>query len=404
MARPMVAESIPIKPARLILGLIACLGLIFTLFTLLFGFTSVPANSVGVKTRFGAYHDLVNPGLAYAIPYIDEIHIVPTQRLLKLEFGFTTSNSTNIYQGDMEPEETETMITGDLNTALVPWVVQYRITDPKTYFFGAREPEKTLRDLSESVMREVIGDRTVDEVLTIGRHDIESSTLKRLADLCSQYGLGLQIQQVQLATVRPPPAVQAAFNEVNQAQQEKQTAINQAWAVYNDAVPNARGQAKEREKQAEAYAFRRVNEAKGEAQKFSLLLAEYRKAPEVTRTPSLSGSNAGDSAQSAEENHRRRQLEKHSPDVAATAGRSTQSVSMNVIDVTPRPAAVSSIVRFLQSPLMSILGILFILTALKWGTLLFVVPQYETVIITRFGKIVRTVTNPGLKVETAGHR
>jgi len=143
--------------------------------------------------------------------------------------------------------------------------------------------EKTLRDLSESVMREVIGDRTVDEVLTIGRHDIETSTLKRLADLCSQYDLGIQIQQVQLTSVRPPPAVQAAFNDVNQAQQEKQTAINQAWAVYNDAVPNARGQAKEREKQAEAYAFRRVNEAKGEAQKFSLLLTEYRKAPEVTR-------------------------------------------------------------------------------------------------------------------------
>jgi len=123
----------------------------------------------------------------------------------------------------------------------------------------------------------------VDEVLTIGRHDIETSALKRLADLSSEYGLGLQIQQVQLATVRPPPAVQAAFNEVNQAQQEKQTAINQAWAVYNDAVPNARGQAKEREKQAEAYAFHRVNEAKGEAEKFSLLLAEYRKAPEITR-------------------------------------------------------------------------------------------------------------------------
>src|SRR5437764_9016802 len=140
----------------------------------------------------------------------------------------------------MEPEETETMITGDLNTALVPWVVQYRITDPKTYLFGAREPEKTLRDLSESVMREVIGDRTVDEVLTIGRHDIETSTLRRLADLCSQYGLGIQIQQVQLATVRPPPVVQAAFNEVNQAQQEKQTAINQAWAVQRCGSERAR--------------------------------------------------------------------------------------------------------------------------------------------------------------------
>ena len=164
------------------------------------------------------------------------------------------------------------MITGDLNTALVPWVVQYRITDPKMYFFGAREPEKTLRDLSESVMREIIGDRTVDEVLTIGRHDIETSALRRLAKLSAEYGLGLQIQQVQLATVRPPPVVQAAFNEVNQAQQEKQTAINQAWAIYNDAVPNARGQAKGREKQAEAYAFRRVNEAKGDTEKFWLLL------------------------------------------------------------------------------------------------------------------------------------
>src|SRR5256712_10050037 len=283
MSRPMIAENVPIKPVRLLLGLVACIGLFVTFFTLLFGFTTIPANSVGVKTRFGAYHDLVTPGLAYAIPYVDEIHVVPTQRLLKLEFGFTTSNATNAYQGDSQAEDTETMITGDLNTALVPWVVQYRITDPKMYLFGAREPEQTLRDLSESVMREVIGDRTGDEVLTIGRHDIETSALNRLADLSSRYGLGLQIQQVQLATVRPPPAVQAAFNEVNQAQQEKQTAINQAWAVYNDAVPNARGQAKEREKQAEAYAFRRVNEAKGEAQKFSLLLAEYRKAPEVTR-------------------------------------------------------------------------------------------------------------------------
>ncbi|MEY2440062.1 MAG: modulator of FtsH protease HflK [Verrucomicrobiota bacterium] len=283
MARVLTDGSYSIKPTRLILGLIACIGIFITAITLLFGFTTIPANSVGVKTRFGAYENIINPGLAYAIPHVEEIRVVPTQRLLKLEFGFTTSNSTNIFQGDSQADDTETMITGDLNTALVPWVIQYRITDPKTYVFGAREPEQTLRDLSESVMREVIGDRTVDEVLTIGRHDIESSTLQRLADLSSQYGLGIQIQQVQLSTVRPPPQVQNAFNDVNQAQQEKQTAINQAWSVYNDAVPNARGQAKEREKQAEAYAFRRINEAKGDAQKFSLLLTEYRKAPEVTR-------------------------------------------------------------------------------------------------------------------------
>src|SRR5215471_6360959 len=101
MQRPVVAESLPIKPVRLILGLIACFGIVITFFTLLFGFTSIPANSVGVKTRFGAYHDLINPGLAYAIPYVDEIRIVPTQRLLKLEFGFATPNPTNFYQGDV---------------------------------------------------------------------------------------------------------------------------------------------------------------------------------------------------------------------------------------------------------------------------------------------------------------
>jgi len=272
-----------IRPIRLALGVIALLGILLVIYHLALGFVSVPANSVGVRKRFGAFVGTESPGLTYAIPYVDEIIIVPTQRLLKLEFGFATSSATNVYQGDTERDDTETMITGDLNTALVPWVVQYRIVDPRAYLFGLREPEKTLRDLSESVMREVIGDRTVDEVLTIGRHDIELSALNRLAALCNEYGLGLQIQQVQLATVRPPTIVQAAFNEVNQAQQEKQTAINEAWAVYNDAVPNARGQAKEREKQAEAYAFRRVNQAKGDADKFELLLAEYRKAPEATR-------------------------------------------------------------------------------------------------------------------------
>jgi membrane protease subunit HflK len=280
---PNMPQGLQVQPVRLILGAIGALGIVVTLFSALFGFVSIPTNSVGVKMRFGAYVGTAEPGLAYAIPYVDEIVQVPTQRLLKLEFGFATPNSTNQFQGDDDPDDTETMITGDLNTALVPWVVQYRITDPRAYLFGARGPEKTLRDLSESVMREVIGDRTVDEVLTIGRHDIETSALNRLVALSEEYGLGLQIQQVQLATVRPPSVVQAAFNEVNQAQQEKQTAINQAWAVYNDAVPNARGQAKGREKQAEAYAFRRINQAKGEAEKFSLLLAEYAKAPDVTR-------------------------------------------------------------------------------------------------------------------------
>jgi membrane protease subunit HflK len=273
----------PIRPFRLIMGGIGLLGILVTLLQLLFGFSSVPASSVAVQTRFGAFHEIKGPGLAYAMPYVDELTIVPTERLLKLEFGFSTPGATNPHQGDSQASETETMITGDLNTALVPWVVQYRITDPRAYLFNAREPERTLRDLSESVMREIIGDRTVDEVLTIGRHEIETAAVARLSELTAEYGLGLQIQQVQLSTVRPPPQVQSAFNEVNQAQQEKQTSINQAWAAYNDAVPKAEGDAKERVKQAEAYAFHRTNQARGDVDRFNLLLAEYRKAPEPTR-------------------------------------------------------------------------------------------------------------------------
>ena len=183
---PNMPQGLQVNPVRLVLGAIGALGIIVTLFSALFGFVSIPTNSVGVKMRFGAYVGTAEPGLAYAIPYVDEIVQVPTQRLLKLEFGFATPSSTNEFQGDEDPDDTETMITGDLNTALVPWVVQYRITDPKMYLFGAREPEKTLRDLSESVMREVIGDRTVDEVLTIGRHDIETSALNRLVALCDR--------------------------------------------------------------------------------------------------------------------------------------------------------------------------------------------------------------------------
>src|SRR5437016_9792012 len=175
-----------IRPVRFVLGSISCGGIALPLFSLLFGFRSIPTNSVGVKLRFGALSGIEDPCLTYVIPYVDELVIVPTQRLLKLEFGFSTLGASNPYQYDREGQDTETMITGDLNTALVPWVVQYRITDPKMYLFGVREPEQTLRDLSESVMREVIGDRTVDEVLTIGRHDIETASLKRLAELCSR--------------------------------------------------------------------------------------------------------------------------------------------------------------------------------------------------------------------------
>jgi membrane protease subunit HflK len=205
------------------------------------------------------------------------------QRQLKLEFGFATEGATNPAQQARDPKAEQSIVTGDLNMALVEWVVQYRIDDAKQYLFAVRSPAETLRAASESVMREVIGDRTVDEVLTIGRQEIEAQTLVQLKALSGVYGLGVSIMQVQLKNVHPPHGVQNSFNEVNQAQQEREQMINVANGEYNKAVPKARGEADQRLRAAEGYALSRVNEARGDAERFNALLAEYVKAPEVTR-------------------------------------------------------------------------------------------------------------------------
>ena len=260
-------------------------ALLFAVFlALLSCYATIPADSVGVLTRFGHYVETVPPGLRFKLPFgIDRIALVEVQRQLKLEFGFGTGGGTNADQVSTEPDAEQSMVTGDLNMANVEWVVQYRIDDAKQYSFHVREPGSTLRDASESAMREVIGDRTVDEVLTIGRQDIEGECLRRLKDLATRYGLGVSIMQVQLKNVHPPGPVQASFNEVNQAQQEKEQQINLANGEYNKAVPRARGMAEQKVSEAEGYALRRVNEARGDAEKFTAVLTEYLKAPEVTR-------------------------------------------------------------------------------------------------------------------------
>ena len=261
----------------------AIIGII-VLWELLSCYTTIPADSVGVLTRLGKYQDTLNPGLRFRLPFgVDLITLVPVQRQLKLEFGFGTDSASNRYQFSSEHEEEASMVTGDLNMANVEWVVQFRIDDAKAWVFHVREPFTTLRDASESAMREVVGDRTVDEVLTIGRQEIEDQCLQRLKDLATRYGLGASIMQVQLKNVHPPAPVQASFNEVNQAQQEKEQQINVANGEYNKAVPRAKGEAEQKISEAEGYALRRVNEAQGDAEKFTAVLTEYLKAPEVTR-------------------------------------------------------------------------------------------------------------------------
>lgn len=249
-------------------------------------FYTVPAESEGVVLRFGASRGTVPPGLHFKIPFgVDTVAIVPVRRQLKQEFGFATAGSTNPWQhGDRNDQILEkSMVTGDLNAALVEWVVQFRVDRPDLYLFKVRNADATLRDASESIMREVVGDRTVDEVITVGRQEIEVESLQRLQTLAAEYEMGIKIDQVQLKNVNPPERVQASFNEVNQSQQERERAINIANGEYNKSIPRARGQAAQKISAAQGYATRRINEAEGDVAAFQAQLQEYVKAPEVTR-------------------------------------------------------------------------------------------------------------------------
>ena len=264
------------------MGAIAALILI-ALFTM---FYTVQAESQGVVLRFGKYIKTVDPGLRVKMPFgIDSVEIVPVRRQLKQEFGFGTAGATNPrqYSSSRTWENEKNMVTGDLNAATVEWIVQYRINDPRQYLFQVRDPGDTLRAVSESVMREVVGDRTVDEVITIGRQEIEVFVLQRLQELVNKYEMGLSIDQVQLKDVNPPDPVRASFNEVNQAQQERVQLVNEANREYNKVVPLAKGTADQNIKAAEGYALKRINEAEGDATRFNAMFLEYAKAPEVTR-------------------------------------------------------------------------------------------------------------------------
>jgi len=264
--------------AGLLLALLALAGVTV--------FYTVPAESEGVVLRFGRFVGTVPSGLHFKIPFgVDSVEIVPVKRQLKQEFGFGSRGATNPWQSTPRDEwgDEKAMVTGDLNAAVVEWVVQYRIETPENYLFKVRNADATLRDASESVMREVVGDRTVDEVITVGRQEIEDQALLRLQELVATYKMGIRIDQVQLKNVNPPERVQASFNEVNQAQQERERAINIANGEYNKAVPRARGEAEQRISAAEGYAKKRVNEAQGDVAAFNALLTEYVKAPEVTR-------------------------------------------------------------------------------------------------------------------------
>lgn len=244
----------------------------------------IKPEEVGLVLRFGQNIRTTEPGLHFKLPFIEDVLRVPVQRQLKEEFGFRTTSAgiQSRFSAESFAEES-VMLTGDLNVAVVEWVVQYRVTTPYNYLFKVRGLTETFRSMSEAVMREVVGDRTVTEVLTVGRQEIATTSEQMLQELVNQYEMGIVIEQIVLQDVTPPDPVKPSWDEVNQAQQQRDRLINEARAEYNKVIPRAKGEAGQAILQAEGYALERVNSAQGDATRFKAAYEAYRRAPDVTR-------------------------------------------------------------------------------------------------------------------------
>lgn len=249
-------------------------------------FYQISPEEMGVILRFGKFVRTSDPGLHLKVPLgIESLTKVPVQRQLKEEFGFRTSRPGIQTQYTVTPEskgEAE-MLTGDLNVAIVEWIVQYKIKNPYNYLFKLRDAQATFRYMNEAVIRTIVGDSSVDEVITIGRARIALEAKEMLQNLCDLYEIGIEVNQLVLQDSNPPPPVQPSFNEVNQAQQEKERKINEAWSEYNQVIPRAQGEAAQVIEAAEGYATERVNNAEGDASRFRAIYREYVRAPVVTR-------------------------------------------------------------------------------------------------------------------------
>lgn len=272
-------------PARIAAGIAGAL-LLISLWSTWF---TVQPEETGIVQRFGAVERTVGPGLHFKFPDgIESVRRVPTERVLKEEFGFVTAGTTSggrtQYVEDKKNfKDVSLMLTGDLNVIDVQWIVQYRIEDPVLYLFRVRESQKTIRDIAESVMRRVVGNRLGSDVLTVGRVAVSTEVKAEMQKILSSYETGVRLVTVELQDVTPPDPVKPAFNEVNEARQDRERTINQAQEQANREIPKARGEATRTITEAEGYAVERVNRANGEATRFRAVLAEYQKAPEVTR-------------------------------------------------------------------------------------------------------------------------
>ena len=258
--------------------------LVIALF-LLTSFYQINTGEVGVIRRFGKYDRTTQPGLHWKLPFnIEKLDIVKLERIFKEEFGFRTikTGGRSQYSSNSYLDEA-LMLTGDVNVLNVTWIVQFKVKDPAKVLFRLQDPLQTIRDISEAVMREVIGDSSVDEALTNRRVEINQEVQDMVQRILDGYESGIQIVTVKLQDVNPPDEVKPSFNEVNEAKQEKEKVINQSWEAFNKVIPKARGEAEKTISEAQGYALSRVNEAQGDAARFMQTWNAYKGAKAVTR-------------------------------------------------------------------------------------------------------------------------
>lgn len=274
-------------PAVINMRTIGFIAVGILIFILLIGSVyQIRPEEMGVILRFGQFVRTTDPGLHIKLPLgIESLTKVPIQRQLKMEFGFRTVEAgiRTQYMRTVESELEAVMLTGDLNVAVVEWIVQYKIKDPYNFLFKIRDAESTFRYMNEAIVRRIVGDNSVDEVITIGRARIALEAKEDLQELCDLYEIGIEVNQLIFQDVNPPDPVKPSFNEVNESLQEKERKINEAWSEYNQAIPKAEGEAEQTIRAAEGYATERINNAEGDANRFIAVYREYARAPLVTR-------------------------------------------------------------------------------------------------------------------------
>ncbi|MBU4304996.1 MAG: FtsH protease activity modulator HflK [Candidatus Omnitrophica bacterium] len=265
-------------------GIIPIIGIIIVMLMLSTGIYSTGPDEVGVIQQFGKYARTTLPGLHIKIPLIEKLTNVKVKYIFKEEFGYRTVKAGVVTQYSSKNYFDESlMLTGDLNVLIVEWITQFKVKDPVKLLFNIRNPQGTIRNISEAVMRQVVGDHTVNEVLTTRRVEINLEVQDNLQKILDSYDSGIQIVTVKLQNVNPPDPVKPSFNKVNEAKQEKEKVINQAWEAYNKIIPKARGEAEKTISESEGYALSRINTAKGDVAKFTAVWEAYKNSKEVTR-------------------------------------------------------------------------------------------------------------------------